>query len=147
MKRTNFTSLLGFLWLSRTWDHHDILNVAAEYNGTNKDCSTSAVLTSVAPFTGRKTTAVHAKDSSTGQILRCEVFIDKIYRIQIFHHSLKLDLDGMATLRIRAFDTEGMGSSFAKVHVSVPLILEATSKHNDRCCVQHCGGSDKYKVL
>ena len=69
-----------------------------------------------------KDSSVHAKDSSTGQILRCEVFIDKIFRIQIFHHFLKLDLDGMATLRIRAFDTEGMGSSFAEVRVSVPLI-------------------------
>lgn len=92
-----------FTW---TWDHHDILQVDAQYNGTDKNCSTSAVLTSIAPFTGRKTTAVHATDSVTGQILRCEVFIDKISRIQIFHHSLKLDLDGLATLRIRAFDTE-----------------------------------------
>lgn len=92
-----------FTW---TWDHHDILQVDAQYNGTNKDCSTSAVLTSIAPYSGRKTTAVHATDSVTGQILRCEVFIDKISRIQIFHHSLKLDLDGLATLRIRAFDTE-----------------------------------------
>lgn len=91
----------------RTWDHHDILHVEAQYNDTNKACSTSAVLTSIAPFAGRKTTAVHATDSVTGQVLRCEVFVDKISRIQIFHHSLKLDLDGLATLRIRAFDTEG----------------------------------------
>ncbi|KAG0553510.1 hypothetical protein KC19_12G017200 [Ceratodon purpureus] len=90
----------------RTWDHHDILQVDAQYNDTNKACSTSAVLTSIASYSGRKTTAVHATDSLTGQILRCEVFIDKISRIQIFHHSLKLDLDGLATLRIRAFDTE-----------------------------------------
>lgn len=69
-----------------------------------------------------KDSSVHAKDSSTSQILRCEVFIDKIFCIQIFHHSLKLDLDGMATLRIRAFDTEGMGNSLAEVHVSIPLI-------------------------
>jgi len=58
---------------------------------------------------------VHATDSLTGQILRCEVFVDKISRIQIFHHSLKLDLDGLATLRIRAFDTEGTSSDTAYV--------------------------------
>ncbi|CAM6103477.1 unnamed protein product [Calypogeia fissa] len=99
--------LLGFngcfTW---SWDHHDILSVEPEFNATVKHCSTSAVLTSVAPYSSRRATAVHATDIFTGQILRCEVFIDKISRIRIFHHSLKLDLDGVATLRILAFDSE-----------------------------------------
>jgi nuclear pore complex protein Nup210 len=92
----------------RSWDHHDILNVEAEFNSTDTECSTGAVLMSIAPYAGRRTTSVHATDTVTGQILRCEVFVDKISRIQIFHHSLKLDLDGLATLRILAFDAEGL---------------------------------------
>ncbi|CAK9273031.1 unnamed protein product [Sphagnum jensenii] len=92
-----------FTW---SWDHHDILNVEAEFNSTDTECSTGAVLMSIAPYAGRRTTSVHATDTVTGQILRCEVFVDKISRIQIFHHSLKLDLDGLATLRILAFDAE-----------------------------------------
>ncbi|KAL8555147.1 hypothetical protein ACS0TY_003084 [Phlomoides rotata] len=39
-------------------------------------------------------------------MIRCKVYIDMISRIQIFHNSLKLDLDGLATVRVRAFDSE-----------------------------------------
>ncbi|RYR07176.1 hypothetical protein Ahy_B05g074493 isoform E [Arachis hypogaea] len=88
-----------------SWDHHDILNVLPEYNSSSK-CSTSARLRSIAPYSGRKETAVYAADVNTGFVVRCKVFIDNISRIQIFHNSIKLDLDGLATLRIRAFDSE-----------------------------------------
>ncbi|MED6170545.1 hypothetical protein PIB30_032004 [Stylosanthes scabra] len=92
-----------FKW---SWDHHDILSVLPEYNSSSK-CSTSARLRSIAPYSGgRKETAVYATDVNTGVVVRCKVFIDNISRIQIFHNSIKLDLDGLATLRIRAFDSE-----------------------------------------
>ncbi|XP_021803538.1 nuclear pore complex protein GP210-like [Prunus avium] len=92
-----------FKW---SWDHHDILSVLPEYNSTSH-CSTSARLRSIAPYSGRKETAVYAADVNTGAVIRCKVFIDKLSRIQIFHNSIKLDLDGLATLRVRAFDSEG----------------------------------------
>lgn len=91
-----------FKW---SWDHHDILSVLPEYNSTSH-CSTSARLRSVAPYSGRKETAVYATDVNTGVVIRCKVFIDKLSRIQIFHNSIKLDLDGLATLQVRAFDNE-----------------------------------------
>lgn len=91
----------------RSWDHHDVLSVIPEYNSTSH-CSTSARLRSIAPYTGRKETAVYAADVRTGTVIRCKVFIDKFSRIQIFHNSIKLDLDGLATLRVRAFDSEGI---------------------------------------
>lgn len=62
---------------------------------------------SIAPYSGRKETAVYATDVHSGVVIRCKVFIDIFSRIQIFHHSVKLDLEGLATLRVRAFDTEG----------------------------------------
>lgn len=92
--------------LFRSWDHHDILSVMPEYNSTSH-CSTSALLRSIAPYSGRKETAVYAADVQTGTVIRCKVFIDNFSRIQIFHSSVKLDLDGLATLRVRAFDDEG----------------------------------------
>ncbi|XP_061357530.1 nuclear pore complex protein GP210 isoform X2 [Gastrolobium bilobum] len=91
-----------FKW---SWDHHDILSVLPEYNSSSK-CSTSARVRSIAPYSGRKETAVYAADVQTGIVIRCKVFIDNISRIQIFHNSIKLDLDGLATLRVRAFDSE-----------------------------------------
>ncbi|XP_057962885.1 nuclear pore complex protein GP210 isoform X2 [Malania oleifera] len=91
-----------FQW---SWDHHDILSVLPEYN-LSSQCSMSARLISIAPYSGRKETAVYAADVHTGIVIRCMVFIDNISRIQIFHNSIKLDLDGLATLRVRAFDSE-----------------------------------------
>ncbi|KAH1248383.1 Nuclear pore complex protein [Glycine max] len=76
-----------------------------EYNSSSK-CSTSARIRSIAPYSGRKETAVYAADLQTGIVIRCKVFIDNISRIQIFHNSIKLDLEGLATLRVRAFDSE-----------------------------------------
>ncbi|KAI6671315.1 hypothetical protein NL676_006200 [Syzygium grande] len=91
-----------FKW---TWDHHDILSVLPEYNTSNR-CSISARIRSIAPYNGRKETAIYATDIHTGIVIRCKVFIDIFSRIQIFHNSIKLDLDGLATLRVRAFDGE-----------------------------------------
>ncbi|KAL2529004.1 Nuclear pore complex protein [Forsythia ovata] len=91
-----------FKW---SWDHHDILSVVPEYNSSSH-CSTSAQLKSIAPYSGRKETAVYATDVNTGMVIRCKVYIDIMLRIQIFHNSVKLDLDGLATLRVRAFDSE-----------------------------------------
>jgi nuclear pore complex protein Nup210 len=95
-----------YIYLYRSWDHHDILSVQPEYNSSSH-CSTSARLRSIAPYSGRKETAVYAADVHTGTVIRCKVFIDNFSRIQIFHNSIKLDLDGLATLRVRAFDSEG----------------------------------------
>ncbi|XP_039138500.1 nuclear pore complex protein GP210 isoform X1 [Dioscorea cayenensis subsp. rotundata] len=91
-----------FSW---SWDHHDILSVHPEYNSSSQ-CSTSARLISISPYNGRKETSVYATDLQSGTVIRCEVFIDMISRIKIFHHSVKLDLDGLATLRVHAFDEE-----------------------------------------
>ncbi|XP_019442522.1 PREDICTED: nuclear pore complex protein GP210 [Lupinus angustifolius] len=111
-----------FKW---SWDHHDILSVLPEYNSSSK-CSTSARLRSIAPYTGRKETAVYAADVQTGIVIRCKVFIDNISRIQIFHQSIKLDLDGLATLRVRAFDIEeNVFSSLVGLQFAWNLMPEA----------------------
>ncbi|XP_058778625.1 nuclear pore complex protein GP210 isoform X1 [Vicia villosa] len=111
-----------FKW---SWDHHDILSVLPEYNSSHK-CSTSARLRSIAPYSGRKETAVYATDVKTGIVIRCKVFIDNISRIQIFHHSIKLDLDGLATLHVRAFDKEeNVFSSLAGLQFMWSLMPEA----------------------
>ncbi|XP_010435974.1 PREDICTED: nuclear pore complex protein GP210-like [Camelina sativa] len=91
-----------FKW---SWDHHDILSVTPEFNSSSH-CSTSARVKSIATYSGRKETAVYATDLQTGMVIRCKVFIDNFSRIQIFHNSIKLDLDGLSMLRVRAFDNE-----------------------------------------
>ncbi|CAM8898328.1 unnamed protein product [Rhodiola kirilowii] len=91
-----------FKW---SWDHHDMLSVQPEYNASTH-CSTSARVKSIAPYNGRRETAIYATDVHTGLVIRCKVYIDRFSRIQIFHNSIKLDLDGLATLRVRGFDSE-----------------------------------------
>lgn len=95
-----------FFLVCRSWDHHDILSVTPEFNSSSH-CSTSARLRSISPYSGRKETAVYATDTQTGMVIRCKVFIDNFSRIQIFHNSIKLDLDGLSMLRVRAFDNQG----------------------------------------
>ncbi|XP_051189761.1 nuclear pore complex protein GP210 [Lolium perenne] len=90
-----------------TWslDHHDIISIKPEYNESSK-CSTSARLASIAPYGGRKETSVYATDMISGVTIHCKVFVDRISRVRIFHHSVKIDLDEVATLRVHAFDDE-----------------------------------------
>lgn len=110
-------------WLGRSWDHHDVLSVVPEYNESNH-CSTSARLRSIAPYTGRKETAVYAADVRTGTVVRCKVYIDMFSKIQIFHSSIKLDLDGLATLRVRAFDSEGNSEALTLTYFSELEVLD-----------------------
>ncbi|CAN0904175.1 Nuclear pore complex protein GP210 [Linum grandiflorum] len=116
-----------FKW---SWDHHDILSVLPEYNASSY-CSTSAMLSSIAPLNGRKETAVYATDTQTGVVIRCKVFIDKISRIQIFHNSIKLDLDGLATLRVHAFDGEdNVFSSLVGIQFTWKFVPEHRGSHH-----------------
>ncbi|KAL5718155.1 hypothetical protein ACHQM5_011091 [Ranunculus cassubicifolius] len=92
-----------FSW---SYDHHDIISLQPEFNSTSNSCSTSAKLKSIATYNGRKETAIYATDLRSGSVIRCKVFVDEIIRVQIFHSSVKLDLDGLATLRVRGFDRE-----------------------------------------
>lgn len=78
---------------------------------------------------------MYATDVDTGRVIRCKVYIDNLARIQIFHSSVKLDLDGLATLRVRAFDSQGMShcvydlkieASFIQIHI---LKIEACFVH------------------
>lgn len=95
-------------------DHRDIISVQPEYNDTSR-CSTSARLSSIAPYNGRRETSVYATDVISGITIHCKVFVDKISRIRIFHHAVKIDLDEIATLRVHAFDDEG--NSFIPFHL------------------------------
>ncbi|KAF6137071.1 hypothetical protein GIB67_030835 [Kingdonia uniflora] len=134
-----------FKW---SWDHHDILSVKPEYNGSNSRCSTSARLISIARYAGRKETAVYAADLGTGVVIRVKVFIDNVSRVQIFHNSVKLDLDGLSTLRVRAFDAEeNVFSSLVGLQFMWQLTPENGGTHRlvhvplSESPLNDCGGS------
>ncbi|XP_062193278.1 nuclear pore complex protein GP210 [Phragmites australis] len=118
-----------FSW---SWDHHDIISVKPEYNDSSR-CSTSARLTSIAPYNGRRETSVYATDIISGITIHCKVFVDKISRIRIFHHAVKIDLDEVATLRVHAFDDEeNVFSSLVGLQFLwqlSPMLLDNSSHH------------------
>ena len=116
MKR--LMSSISFVY--RSWDHHDLISVKPEYNDSSR-CSTSARLASISPYNGRRETSVYATDIISGITIHCKVFVDKISRIRIFHHAVKIDLDEIATLRVHAFDDEGNSyKSFPSLYVKLP---------------------------
>lgn len=73
---------------------------------------------------------MYATDLHTGITIRCKVIIDMISRIQIFHHAVKIDLDELATLHVRAFDSEGIRLvsclSFSSLNGTVSLQMGLT---------------------
>jgi nuclear pore complex protein Nup210 len=105
-------SSISFVY--RSWDHHDLISVKPEYND-------SARLASISPYNGRMETSVYATDIISGITIHCKVFVDKISRIRIFHHAVKIDLDEIATLRVHAFDDEGNSyKPFPSLYVKLP---------------------------
>lgn len=83
------------------------MSVLPECN-SDSHCCANAILKSIAPYSGRKETAVYATDANNKMVIHCKVYIDNVSRIQIFRDSIKLDVDELATLRVRAFDSEGI---------------------------------------
>ncbi|KAK6912573.1 hypothetical protein RJ641_022174, partial [Dillenia turbinata] len=58
------------------------------------------------PYSGTKEMAIFVADVNTRTVMHCKVFIDKFSRIQIFHNSIKLDLDQLCTLHVCPFERE-----------------------------------------
>ncbi|CAI5489510.1 unnamed protein product [Closterium sp. Naga37s-1] len=77
-------------------------------SGARGGCSTSALISSIAPYSGApRTTAVIATDLLYGAVLRCEVRVDVVQRVAIFHRSLKMGLSSLADLEVLAFNDHG----------------------------------------
>lgn len=104
---TRIFALLVFWKFCRSWDRHDILSVIPEYKASS-DCSTSALVRSVAPYSGRMETAVHANNTKTGEETRYEVLVDKFSRIGIFRNYGTLDVGDIVKLQVLAYDDDGM---------------------------------------
>ncbi len=67
----------------------------------------SAIIVAAAVMRARSTTLVMAEELSTGNLLRCDVFVDAIIRIDIVTRTRVLHLDDVELFDIEAFDSEG----------------------------------------
>eukprot|EP00898_Chlorokybus_atmophyticus_P009263 jgi/Chlat1/967/Chrsp108S08619 len=83
--------------------NYDFVEVKPEFNET-AGCSTSALITSVAPYTGRRSGVILATETVSGKVLRCAVYVDAMASIRVQHHTLTLDVGGLAELYVRAYD-------------------------------------------
>jgi nuclear pore complex protein Nup210 len=108
--KSNFTlkSDYGcFTWLSTK---PDVVSVEPVYlpakNGMQ--CSREAVLTPVSTDITRLSTIIIATEQATGLVLRCDVYVDTIYRIEITTRTRELLLEEEPEkFEVRAFDDEG----------------------------------------
>lgn len=55
----------------------------------------------------RLSTLLHATDTNTGRVLRCEVFIDSIARLEILTTARSLYRDDLQEVQVQAFDSQG----------------------------------------
>lgn len=71
-------------------------------------CSHRAVVTATWRNTGRAFTVISAKEQQSGHEIRCDVYVDRIERIQIHTTTKRVYLeDSPETLTVFAFDAEG----------------------------------------
>ncbi|GJP86474.1 hypothetical protein CLOP_g16499 [Closterium sp. NIES-67] len=110
----------------RAWSSH---GSSSSSGGPRGRCSTSAIISSTARYSGApRTTAVIATDVLSGALLRCEVRVDLVQRVAIFHRSLKMGLSSLADLEVLAFNDQGdVFSSVAGLafHWSLTPVLPA----------------------
>jgi hypothetical protein len=68
----------------------------------NSRCSTHVKIKTLQEFSGRRSTFVVAREVGTGMRLRCEVFIDKVHRLQLVQntHLIYLESYAEATMQV-----------------------------------------------
>jgi nuclear pore complex protein Nup210 len=77
----------------------------------------------------RLSTLLHATNTNTGRVLRCEVFIDSIARIEILTTARSLYRDDVQEVQVQAFDTQG--NIFSSVEgLGAWKISSSLSPHN-----------------
>ncbi|CAI5934922.1 unnamed protein product [Closterium sp. NIES-65] len=112
-------------------------------SGARGGCSTSALISSIAPYSGApRTTAVIATDLLSGAVLRCEVRVDVVQRVAIFHRSLKMGLSSLADLEVLAFNDHGEGSALRHGGWTVRRVWGAVG-----CTVCPCMSQQEPRVL
>ncbi len=83
---------------------------ASPFDAGRKDesCSIGVVVTTTGALVRERQTAMlTATDKTSGRVLRCEVFVDHIARLQIETTTRTLYKDDVEDVRVQAFDSEG----------------------------------------
>lgn len=95
----------------------------------NTECSSKAVLTTVFREKRRSTAFVLAKDLSTNEVLRCDVILDVIDKLDVLTTTRELYLEeAPETFELWAQDSQGKGKSFiCKEHSSAGYYSFVTS--------------------
>ncbi|XP_069766525.1 nuclear pore membrane glycoprotein 210-like isoform X2 [Narcine bancroftii] len=85
----------------------DIATVEPVYQN-DTDCSNKAIISARSSQPTRLTSIIIAEEKVTGQVLRCDVMVDKINQIEIVSTTRELYVDdSLLKLTVRALDEEG----------------------------------------
>lgn len=94
---------------ARSSSRPDLITITPIYDdAASLECSSKAVLTPVFREKRRSTTFVLAKDLSTGEVLRCDVILDVIDKLDVLTTTRELYLEeAPETFELYAQDSQG----------------------------------------
>ncbi|KAJ5070893.1 nuclear pore membrane glycoprotein [Anaeramoeba ignava] len=93
-----------FKWSS---SRPSVVNVETLFENS-LDCSQSAIITATSKSSDRTSAMIYAEEKVSGQVLRCEVFVDKITKIEILTRSRTIYVDSsIELLEVQGYDSEG----------------------------------------
>ncbi|XP_032901430.1 nuclear pore membrane glycoprotein 210-like [Amblyraja radiata] len=109
----------------------DIATIEPVYQN-NTDCSNSAVISARSTQRTRLTSIIIAEETVTGQVLRCDVMVDKINQIEILSTTRELYVDdSLLKLTVRALDEEGNTFSCLEGFIFVWSIVKNENSDNN----------------
>lgn len=92
----------------------DLISITPVYNyAEHPDCSSKAIISTVLREKRRSTAFVLAKDSATGEVLRCDVILDVIDQLGVLTTTRELYLEeAPETFELWAQDSQGRGLNY-----------------------------------
>lgn len=98
-----------FILFDRSSSRPDLIAITPVYDDSNDiECASKAVLTTLFRERRRSTALVLAKDSATGEILRCDVILDVIDQLGVLTTTRELYLEeAPETFELWAQDSQG----------------------------------------
>eukprot|EP00731_Ephydatia_muelleri_P025275 Em0017g358a len=117
--KSNFTLTSEHGCFSWTSSKPEVASVQPIYDSKSvAKCSREAIITPQSTSSTRSSSVIVAKELVSGQVLRCDVFVDAIVRIEITTRTRELLLEEEPErFELRAFDNEGNMFSTIRGHV------------------------------
>ena len=107
MAATNGNINISLTYSYREVSHPNLLHVQQIPSKSHPECSNIALVKAISTKPSNSLIWISAKDKHSGQVLRCEVKLGKIAKLEIQTHLRQFYLNDFEHLSINAFDEQG----------------------------------------